>query len=83
VLSYISDNKEIIMISKTQYRRLNKMINEGNTLKDASARAGIDPKTARKYLMEGDPFLPPISFYSNNFIQQLNKLQRLGISINC
>ena len=38
------------MISKTQYRRLNKMINEGNTLKDASAKAGIDPKTAKKYL---------------------------------
>lgn len=44
------------MISKTQYRRLNKMINEGNTLKDASAKAGIDPKTARKYLNEENPF---------------------------
>ena len=44
------------MISKTQYRRLIKMINEGNTLKDASAKAGIDPKTARKYLTEDNPF---------------------------
>lgn len=38
------------MISATQYRRLCKMINEGNTLKDAAAKAGIDPKTARKHL---------------------------------
>lgn len=26
------------------------MINEGNTIKDAAAKAGLDPKTARKYL---------------------------------
>jgi hypothetical protein len=39
------------MISKTQYRRLFKMINEGNTLKDSAAKAGIDPKTAREYLI--------------------------------
>lgn len=31
------------------------MINEGHTLKDAAAKAGIDPKTARKYLGEGIP----------------------------
>jgi hypothetical protein len=31
------------------------MINEGNTLKDAAAKAGIDPKTARKYLENDNP----------------------------
>lgn len=29
------------------------MLNEGNTLKDSAAKAGIDPKTARKYLING------------------------------
>jgi len=43
------------MISKIQYRRLLKMINEGNTLKDSAAKAGIDPKTARKYLTNDNP----------------------------
>ena len=38
------------MISSIQYRRLYKMINQGSTLNDASAKAGIDPKTAREYL---------------------------------
>jgi hypothetical protein len=38
------------MISKNQYRKLCKMINLGKTLKDAAAKAGIDPKTARKHL---------------------------------
>ena len=45
-----------MVISKTQYRRLYKMVNEGNTIKDASAKAGIDPKTARKYLNEDHTF---------------------------
>jgi len=48
------------MISKIQYRRLSKMINEGNTLKDASAKAGIDPKTARGYLKEDNPLENPV-----------------------
>jgi hypothetical protein len=43
------------MISKIQYRRLFKMINEGNTLKGSAAKAGIDPKTARKYLTNDNP----------------------------
>ena len=43
------------MISKTQYRRLCKMVNEGNNIKNAAARAGIDVKTARKYLKEDNP----------------------------
>ena len=47
------------MISKTQYRRLYKMINEGNTIKDASAKAGIDPKTARRYLSKDNPLQSP------------------------
>jgi hypothetical protein len=46
------------MISKTQYRRLLKMINEGNTLFDSAAKAGIDPKTARAYLNKDNPFEP-------------------------
>lgn len=43
------------MISATQNRRLCKMINEGNTLKSAAAKAGIDPKTARKYISIDGP----------------------------
>jgi hypothetical protein len=31
------------------------MINEGHTLKNAAAKAGIDPKTARKYLKTDSP----------------------------
>ena len=35
------------------------MINEGNTLKDAAIKAGIDPKTAREYLAIDNPKQPP------------------------
>ena len=51
--------REVRVISKTQYRRLYKMINEGNTIKDASAKAGIDPKTARRYLSKDNPLQSP------------------------
>lgn len=43
------------MITAIQYRRLYKMINEGLTLKDAAAKAGLDPKTARKYIENDGP----------------------------
>jgi hypothetical protein len=51
-----SFNQGVRMISKCQYRRLYKMINQGTTLNDAAAVAGIDIKTARKYLMDDNPF---------------------------
>ena len=38
------------MIDKKKLRRLHTMIHKGNNLKEAAALAGIDPKTARKYL---------------------------------
>jgi transposase len=44
------------MISKSQYRRLYKMINEGKSLQEAANKSGLDPKTARKYLQLDNPF---------------------------
>ncbi len=44
------------MISLIQYWRLSKIINEWKTIQDAAtAKAGIDPKTARKYLKNDGP----------------------------
>ena len=47
-----------MMISKTQYRKLRRMINEGKTVQVAADKAGMDVKTAKKYLEVEDPFMP-------------------------